>query len=329
MAVDCKLPVHCKYYTTDELKDLKIKTDKHSSILHMNITSIQFHIEELCIILKNLNHTFDYICISESKIKINTEPLVDIQIEGYQPTEGMPTYSKKGGTLIYIRNGIDYKSRLDLNMHKEKELESFFIEEINPRGKNNIIGTIYRHPCMDGDEFINNYLKPLHDKIDGENKKILLAGDFNFDLSKTSHKASMDFFECMMSNFLMPVITLPTKIYPKRNTIIDNIFTHQIHPDMKSGNLSIAISDHLPSFFRIPKDNQNHIPKNHKVYTRKTKNFHKANFVMDFLDIDWDETLNANKNDTDHSFSIFMMKINELLDRYMPLRKLSRVQTKV
>ena len=136
-------PVDCKYYTTDELKGLKIKTDKHSSILHMNITSIQFHIEELRIILKNLNHTFDYICITESKIKINNEPLVNIQIEGYQPPEGMPTYSKKGGTLIYIRNGIDYKPRLDLNMHKEKEIESFFIEEINPRGKNNIIGTIY------------------------------------------------------------------------------------------------------------------------------------------------------------------------------------------
>ena len=138
----------------------------------------------------------------------------------------------------------------------------------------------------------------------------------------------MDFFECMMSNFLMPVITLPTKINPKRHTIIDNIFTNQIHSDMKSGNLSIAISDHLPSFFMIPKDHQNHIPKNHKVYTRKTKNFDRANFVMDFLDIDWDETLNANKNDTDHSFSIFMMKINELLDRYMPLRKLSNREFK-
>ena len=121
-------PVDCKYYTTDELKGLKIKTDKHSSILYMNITSIQSHIEELRIILKNLNHTFDCVCIPVSKIKINTEPLVDIQIEGYQPPEGMPTYSKKGGKLIYIRNGIDYKPRLDLNMHKEKELESFFIE---------------------------------------------------------------------------------------------------------------------------------------------------------------------------------------------------------
>ena len=140
------------------------------SMLHINISSIQFHISELRIILHNLDHEFDYICISESKLRAGIEPQVDISIEGYQKPESMPTRSTKGGSLIYIKNGINYKPREDLNMHKSKELESFFIEEINTNGKNNIIGTIYRQPCMDGEEFIQDYLKPLHEKIDKENK---------------------------------------------------------------------------------------------------------------------------------------------------------------
>ena len=40
---------------------------------------------------------------------------------------------------------------------------------------------------------------------------------------------------------------------------------------MKSGNLNIAISDHLPSFLIVLKDNQNHMPKQQNLYTRKTK----------------------------------------------------------
>ena len=73
----------------------------------------------------------------------------------------------------------------------------------------------------------------------------------------------------MMSSFQLPVITIPTKINTNKNTVIDNIFTNHIHPDMKSGNLTLAISDHLPSFFIVPRENQNHMPKHHNLYTKK------------------------------------------------------------
>ena len=92
---------------------------------------------------------------------------------------------------------------------------------------------------------------------------------------------------------------------------------------MKSGNLTIAISDHLPSFLIVPKDNQNHMPKRQNLYTRKTKNFDKVNFILDYLQIDWDKILEFNKNNVDTSLEIFLKEINKLLDKYMPLRKLT------
>ena len=100
-----------------------------------------------------------------------------------------------------------------------------------------------------------------------------------------------------MSSFLLPVITLPTKINKERSTVIDNIFTNHFNPEMKSGNLQLAISDHLPSFLVVPKDNQNHLPKKHNLYTRKTKNFDRTNFILDYLNINWDNILETNKND--------------------------------
>ena len=272
-------PVDCKYYTIDTFAKQKFNSKKHFSIFHLNIHSIDLHITELQVIIsKFVKLKFDFICITESKIQTDIAPKSDISIEGYQPPESMPTDASEGGVLIYVKDGINYKPRKDLNMHKSKELEFFFIEVINEKAKNEIIVTIYRHPCMNPTEFIDDYMKPLNDKLSKENKHVFLAGDYNFDLLSTSHTETFELFDTMMSSFLLPVITLPTKINKEKSTVIDNIFTNQINPEMKSGNLQLAISDHLPSFLIVPKDNQNHPPKKHNLYTRKTKNFDKTNF---------------------------------------------------
>ena len=321
-------PINCKYYLPEEFNKKKFTSVKHFSILHLNIHSLEFHIEELRTTLQMLDLTFDFICITETKILKNKQPKVDLSIKGYQAPVGMPTEAQKGGVCIYIKEGIDWKPREDLNMHKAKELESFFVEAIN-KGKNTIIGAIYRHPCMKKESFTDEYMDNLNEKLLKENeKKVFLAGDFNFDLLSTDESDNFHFFETMMTNHLIPTITVPTKINPKKNTVIDNIFTNQINPDATSGNMTIAISDHLPSFLIIPRDNQNHLPKKNNVYVRNTKNFDRENFRLDFLDINWDEILDANRNDVNYSFSIFMEKINALVDKYMPLRKVTSKEYK-
>ena len=66
---------------------------------------------------------------------------------------------------------------------------------------------------MDETLFTNDYLKQINDKLSIENKKIFISGDFNFDLLNVSkHNGTINFFDTMMSNFLLPLITIPTKI---------------------------------------------------------------------------------------------------------------------
>ena len=138
-----------------------------------------------------------------------------------------------------------------------------FIEIINPKSANCVVGTIYRHPSMSGEDFNNDYLKVLTHKLNKENEKnIYLAGDFNFDLLKVSSDSpTSDFFYTLTSNFLLPMISLPTKINTVNDTLIDNIFTNQFVPDTISGNITVGISDHLPSFVIVPNSNQHHLPK--------------------------------------------------------------------
>ena len=131
-----------------------------------------------------------------------------------------------------------------------------------------------------------------------------------------------------MSNFFLPLITIPTKINSGTNTLIDNIFTNHLHPDMKSGNLSIKISDHLPSFMIVPTQNQNHLPKKHNLYSLKFQNFDRENFLLDYFEIDWNNTIEVEKDCVNHSLANFMGKINGMVDKYIPLKKVYKKKFK-
>ena len=255
---------------------------------------------------------------------------LNINLPGYQNPLSTPTEASKGGVLLYVAEGINFKPRDDLKIYKSKELESAFIEIINPNEANSVVGVIYKHPCINGDTFNDDFLNPLLTKLlKQNNKKIYIAGDFNFDLIKaSSDRETADFYNSMTSNFLLPLITLPTKINTVKDTLIDNIFTNQFNPDFKTGNISIGLSDHLPSFMIVPKTNQNHLPKKHNLYRRKTKGFNKENFLLDFLSVNWDKTIEINQNDVNNSFNKFIGKFNNILDRHMPYKKVSNKEFK-
>ena len=63
--------------------------------------------------------------------------------------QGTKGSSKKGGCGFYIKNSIPYIQRKEFNTtHKSKfsEFETNWIEVINSKNQNIIIGVVYRHP---------------------------------------------------------------------------------------------------------------------------------------------------------------------------------------
>ena len=332
-------PTNCQYYEPKEFNDANFNSSKSYSILHLNIHSITRHIDKLRTLLTELDFDFDFIAITESKIKYNTEPSIDINLENYHPPVNTPTQAEKGGVLLYVNiRTTDFKLRTDLNnkMYEEKTLESAFIEVKNKKSPNDIIGVIYRHPSMELDTFNDIHLRSLMDTLSLEkNKNVYIAGDFNVNLLNVSqHTLSSDFFNMLCSNHLLPSISLPTKLNSSGNhTLIDNIYINTFNPDIISGNIIFNVSDgHLPSFVIIPKSNHNHLPKKHNFFKRSLRNFNPENnnfetiknaAIKDLEKLELKKVLELEKLDPNVSLNNFISAIDPVINKYLPLVKIS------
>ena len=107
----------------------------------MTVNSLQFHLDELETFLANFPVDFQVLGIKESRLKEANPPATNILLPRFN-YEHMPKKSTNGGALLYIKNGINYKLRPDLNINKDKELESIFTEIITKNFKNIIAGCI-------------------------------------------------------------------------------------------------------------------------------------------------------------------------------------------
>ena len=237
----------CKYYNNKQLKELisDKKNSKGLSLLHLNISSLPFHIDEFTNLLSELNSNFKIIGITETRLTTKKDPVNSIEIPNYN-IEHTPTESDKGGALLYISKEINYKTRDDLKIYKKKLLESKFIEVLSGSNKNTIVGCIYKHRGLTTQEFNCDFLQPLIDKLATENKNIVLLGDFNVDLLHyESNNPTREFLDLMFSASLTPQITVPTRLTVRSKTLIDNIFTNPVEESTISRNLECCISDHL------------------------------------------------------------------------------------
>ena len=157
--------VKCRYFDIEEIQTLKIPNKSKSlSMFHINTCSLSKNFGDLEYLLKTTNMNFDIIGISETRITKNVNKITNININNYA-FKFTPTESSAGGTLIYVANHLAYKPRTDLQIYKKCVLECTFSEIINPKKSNIIIGSIYRHPNMDLNDFNNGYLNRLLAKL--------------------------------------------------------------------------------------------------------------------------------------------------------------------
>ena len=153
--------INCKYMSIDDMNNLELNKTNHS-ILHLNISSLPYHIDDLKTVLSQCTKPFDVIGITETRIKKGSVPYTDISLDGYN-YESQPTESSAGGVQIYLSTDIKYKCRSDLNIYKSRELESVFVETLNVDSNNFILGYVYKHPNMSISEFNKFYLGPLNE----------------------------------------------------------------------------------------------------------------------------------------------------------------------
>ena len=105
-----------------------------------------------------------------------------------------------------------------MNIYKFCELESIFIEIINPKKVNIITGCILDI----------HYLSKLLDIISKGKKTVFVLGYFNISLLKhEKHNPTNEFLYSLSSNMFLPYILHPTKIHRQSRILTDNIFINQ------------------------------------------------------------------------------------------------------
>ena len=87
---------------------------------------MQYHFDDLLILLDSLDFTFDILTFSETKLKITDQPR-KIK-DNYYDIFHTPTEAQKGGTIIYAARNLYSKPRKDLEIYESNKLESTFIE---------------------------------------------------------------------------------------------------------------------------------------------------------------------------------------------------------
>ena len=176
---------------------------------------------------------------------------------------------------------MSYKTRNDLKIYKSFELESTFNEIGNPKETNIIIGCIYKHPNMNINEFNDDYLNELLDRLAKENKTIFLLGDFNISLLNYEiYPPVNEFLDSLSSHYFLPNILQPSRVTTTSKTLIDNIVFNMSVSNIISRILTASISDHLPQFLVAPNIFFNVSYSKSKNYAKDWSRFDQEIFLL-------------------------------------------------
>ena len=175
---------------------------------------------------------------------------------------------------------------------------------------------------MKTETFTDDFFIPFLQKANKENKRLVLMGDFNINLLECGISSHVnDFVDSLESFYLLPSISLPTRITDRTRTLIDNIFFTPSKYKPLTGNLLSGISDHLPQFLIF--ENFHFNSCNETRYYRKWKNFDNNKFKEAFYRLDWKDILHSDSDNPDLLFESFFDRMNTLIDIHAPLKKLS------
>ena len=122
------------------LPNITFPRNRGLKIAHLNVRSLVNKIDSLRILLKN--NPFDVLTMSETWLT-NKISDPELTIQGYSFARNDRKNKKGGGCIIYIRDGLPYCTRPDL---QDNNIETCVLEVNQLKCKNLFIWSIYRAP---------------------------------------------------------------------------------------------------------------------------------------------------------------------------------------
>ena len=150
-----------RYYSIHEFHKLirNFNVNQCFSLMHTNISSLTGNFDKLERLITDLDFCFDIIACTETWNPEDKKHLFTPgTLEGYHKYEGITGSSMKGGCGMYTKESVSYIPRPDLETRQKDghkyEFEAKWIEVINKKGNNIIVGVNYRHPMKNDDKYI-------------------------------------------------------------------------------------------------------------------------------------------------------------------------------
>ena len=238
----------------DLIDEKPVVTPNNYVLLHINISSLHAHLDELEVLLLAIEIMPALIFICETHIR--NKPLLNVNIDGYLFVhKRSPTQA--GGVGIYVRSDIRVKCNdyFDLNL---KGCEDLWMDvELNCSKNNYLFGVIYRHP----NSKVNNFLQELNTElslITQKTKKCIIMGDIKVNLIEKS-TPTVDYLLMLQSSSFSSVLSKPTRITPTSKTLIDHILTNDVNLTVKHCIIIHKIADHLPITCMVSDEQSNNV----------------------------------------------------------------------
>lgn len=319
--------INCNYVDPGRITDEFIGNDHSFTIYQNNIRSLNKNIDSIQEeIFMECTEMPDILAFSETKLNQNsTIP----GWEGYS-FEHVDSLTDFGGVGIFIKNEIDYNVRDDLSINSTR-CEDLWIEfKIKSAGcslEKFVVGIIYRHPNQKYNSFCENLCKTL-ETLSQSKTNYILVGDYNIDIGKYNCVSSVtNYINTLNSYGCLFHVDKPTRVTSNSASCIDHVYSN-LNPDRLLNHIVICdVSDHYGILTKVcnvekcyDKDpiyyrRSNLSPQEWKLFNEELK------YSIDQKLLSLDQDL---KDDIDHFAACITDSCQELIEKFMPNKKLSR-----
>ena len=324
------ISLNCDYLDSTEFLN-KYRDSKEYSLLTWNIQGLNSKFNELkefFNILHSNDFTVDILALQETHQIVNRDLF---NLPNFKPLISKDRTSNRwGGIGFFINQDLKYKILDDLSIFKEGIIETLFIEVEFAKNVKYTIGNCYRPPSKglnnlspkQQTELFLDELLGIMDKISHSKRKCKIVGDFNLNLLQYESCALTEkFVDIMFSSAFLQLVSHPTRIAHHNNkssvTLIDHIWSNEIHRSISSGIITTHISDHFPTFTFFKNQTKNKAPT--KFVT--SRNFSEAN-IQKFKDSLQNSSFNEviSLHNPQESYDKFHTLFHDLYEENFPLK---------
>ena len=285
--------------------NLNSSSTRSLKILSLNVRSLLPKFDEFCLVCASLSP--DIICVSETWLSQDI-PDNEIALINYQLFR-KDRNRHGGGVLLYIHSNI---FAVPLKLSCDLELLLVSVKVFN---QTFTLGSYYRPPSLLNG--VSDLVEVLSSIPPESIQNLIIAGDFNVDMSSPSGRLFSDLSSLLNSFSLSQIVCSPTRTPVSGScSIIDLVLV--------SNNISassvilppVSSSDHNSVLSTVSFRSTAHFnrqPSKRKIWLYHLADFDMANFLLS--SIPWDTLLSS---DLDLSWNIFKDNFMRVIDHCIP-----------